>query len=76
MKEGQIVIVLDLGNYKASYAEQTPFKAELYQITDYPCYWVRSKKTGKEYEIYKNQILEGLDIEEITKLIDLSKYGW
>jgi hypothetical protein len=75
MIQGQIIIVIDLSNYKASYAEQTPFKAELYEITDYPCYWARSLVTGKEYELYDHQILEGLPISDIEKLIDLSKYG-
>jgi len=75
MKEGQIVIVIDTSNYKASYSEKTPFKAELYLITDYPCYWVKSLVTGKEYELYESQILEGLSIEEIGNLLDMSKYG-
>jgi hypothetical protein len=75
MKEGQIVIVIDTGNYKASYSEKIPFKAELYLITDYPCYWVRSLVTGKEYELYESQILEGLSIEEIGNLLDMSQYG-
>ena len=75
MKEGQIVIVIDTSNYEASYAEQIPFKAELYSITDYPCYWVRSLVTGKEYELYESQILEGLSIDDISNLLDMSKYG-
>lgn len=75
MKEGQIVIVIDTGNYKASYAEQAPFKAELYLITDHPCYWVRSLVTGKQYELYGSQILEGLPIEDISNLLDMTKYG-
>ncbi len=75
MKEGNLVIVIDTSNYKSSYSERTPFKGELYKITDYPCYWVRSEASGKEYELYKNQILEGLDISEIKNLIDMSKYG-
>lgn len=75
MKEGQIVIVIDTSNYKASHSEKTPFKAELYLITDYPCYWVRSLVTGKEYELYESQILEGLSIDEISNLLDMSKYG-
>lgn len=52
------VTVLDLGNYKTSFAETTPFKAILYDITGYPCFWVRSIVTGKEYELYGNQIEE------------------
>jgi hypothetical protein len=74
MKEGQIVIIIDTSNYKASYAENTPFKAELIK-KDYPCYWVRSLVTEKEYELYENQILEGLSIEKIGNLLDMSKYG-
>lgn len=75
LKKGQIVIVIDTANYKASYSEKTPFTAELYLITDYPCYWVRSSVTGKEYELYESQILEGLSIEKIGNLLDMSKYG-
>lgn len=75
MKEGQIVIVIDTSNYNSSYSEKVPFKAELFSITSYPCYWVRSLVTGKEYELYENQILEGLPIDEISNLLDMSKYG-
>jgi len=75
MKEGQIVIVVDLSNYVTEHSEQLPFKAVLTEITDYPCYLVRSNATGKTYELYYSQLLEGLDIEEIAKMIDLSKYG-
>ena len=75
MKEGQVVIVIDTSNYNSSYSEKTPFKAELFSITPYPCYWVRSLVTGKEYELYENQILEGLSIDEISNLLDMSKYG-
>jgi hypothetical protein len=75
MKEGQTVIVIDTSNYKVGYSENIPFKAELYSTTDYPCYWVRSLVTGKEYELYESQILEGLSIEEIGNLLDMSKYG-
>jgi len=56
MKEGEIITVINTDNYKSSYSEKTPFKAELYLITDYPCYWVRSLQTGKEYELYDYQI--------------------
>lgn len=75
MKKGQTVIVIDTSNYEASYAEQTPFKGILYKIDKYPCYWVRSLTTGKEYELYENQILEGLSDGQIKNLIDMSKYG-
>lgn len=52
------VTVIDNSNYTASYAEDTPFKGFLYEISDYPCYWVRSNVTGKEYELYSFQIKE------------------
>lgn len=73
MKEGQIVIIMDTSNYNNG--EKRPFKAELYEITDYPCYWVRSLSTGREYELYDHQILEFLEIEEIEKILDLNQYG-
>ena len=57
MKKGQIVAVIDVGNYRPSYAEEVPFMAELYEITDYPCYWVRSLATKKEYELYEDQFI-------------------
>lgn len=75
MKKGQIVVVVDTSNYKASYSEKVPFKAELYSITDYPCYWVKSLATGKEYELYESQILEGLSIDKIEIMLDISQYG-
>ena len=52
------VTVIDNSNYTASYAEKVPFKGVLYEITEYPCYWVRSIETGKEYELYSFQIKE------------------
>lgn len=58
IKINDIVTVLNTDNYKANYSEETPFKATLYEITDYPCYWVRSLITNKKYELYDNQILE------------------
>lgn len=73
--EERTVIVIDNGNYNSKYAEQTPFKAELYLVTDYPCYWVRSLETGKNYELYANQILEFLDIEEIRFYLKGGEYG-
>jgi hypothetical protein len=50
------VIVHDLSNYRAACGEKTPFTAELFEITDYPCYMVKSLATGKEYELYEAQI--------------------
>ena len=52
------VTVIDTSNYKGEYAEDCPFKAILFEITEYPCYWVRSIETGKEYELYIFQIKE------------------
>ena len=52
------VTINNVGNYKVEYAEEVPFKAILVEVTDYPCYWVRSLKTGKEYEVYSAQIDE------------------
>jgi hypothetical protein len=52
------VTVIDTSNYIKTYAEKTPFLAVLFKITDYPCFWVRSKATEKEYELYDYQIEE------------------
>lgn len=68
------VIVLDTSNYKDSYSEKVPFKAV---VTD-KCereVWVKSLVTGKEYELYYNQILEGMDIEEIRFMLGGGEYG-
>jgi hypothetical protein len=73
--EGGLVIVVDTGNYKASYSEEVPFTANLYKTTDYPTCWVRSVVTGKEYELYSNQILELMEEKNIKKLINLKEYG-
>ena len=74
MLEDNIVIVVDNGNYKAEYAEKVPFKAKVETKYENEII-VRSLNTGKEYELYYSQILEALDIEEIVRIIDLSKYG-
>lgn len=74
MMEDNIVIVLDLGNYRSEFQEKVPFKAKVYEKYDSEV-WVRSLKTGREYEIYYNQVLEALEIEEIKMLINLSEYG-
>lgn len=72
--EDNVVIVVDLSNYKSSFAEDVPFKAIVGD--KYPNeIWVKSLVTGKEYELYYNQILESLSAEELNKIIDLSKYG-
>ena len=74
MMEDNIVIVVDTGNYKASYSENVPFKAKVKEKLDNEI-WVISLATGKEYELYYNQILEGLTIDEIAIMLDLNKYG-
>lgn len=74
MVEDNIVIVVDLSNYKASYSEQVPFKAKVLYKTDHITLWVKSLSTKKEYEIYTNQILEGLDDDKLKELINLDKY--
>lgn len=56
-----LVTVTDTSNYRNEYSkdEDTPeFKAVLFEISNYPCFWVRSVKTGKEYELYRMQIKE------------------
>lgn len=71
MLEDNIVIVLDNSNY--IFSEKVPFKAKvLYKYSNE--IWVTSLVTGNEYELYYHQVLESLNIEEITKLLDLSKY--
>ncbi len=55
---GHVVSVTDLGNYKVECQEPVPFKAELKEISDYPCYYVESLSTGKVYELYYYQIEE------------------
>jgi len=64
------VIVIDLSTYKVEHQEPVPFKAIVLNKYDNELE-VRSLATNKEYEIYYSQILEGLDIEEILKLINL-----
>ena len=74
MLEDNIVIVVSNDNYKSSYAEKVPFKAKVKEKLDNEI-WVTSLVTGKEYELYYSQILEALNIEEIIKMLDMSKYG-
>lgn len=54
--KGDVVLVHNTDNYKASYAEPDEFEAVVNEITDYPCIWVQSLKTGKVYELYPHQI--------------------
>lgn len=63
-----IVIIIDTGNYKDSYAEPTPFRARIIDKYD-NCVVVKSMETNKEYELYYYQVLEFLDLEEIKELI-------
>ena len=69
--EDNLVIVLDLGNYKESCRESVPFKAKVVDKYEYQLV-VKSLKTNKEYEIYYNQILEFYEDEYIVNII---KYG-
>lgn len=73
MKDNTI-IVLDLGNYQKNFQEKVPFKAIILDKTDHELD-IESLATGKRYEIYPYQTIEGLDIEEIEKLINLENYG-
>lgn len=74
MIEDNIVIVIDNANYKASFAEKTPFKAKVIDKYDINIV-VKSLQTGKEYDLCLHQILEGLEIEQIKNLLDMSKYS-
>ena len=67
MKE-LIVIVIDVGNYKAIYREPTPFKAIIKDVYENQAVVV-SLATNNEYELYEYQILEFLDIDEIKELL-------
>lgn len=73
MIEDNIVIVLDLSNYKESFKEDVPFKAKVIDKYDINTV-VKSQTTGKEYELYDHQIIEGLEIEDIKNLINIDKY--
>lgn len=74
MIEENIVIVIDTANYKADYTEPTPFKAKITDIYKNGT-WVKSLTTGKQYELYDEQILEGLEIDKISALLNMSEYG-
>lgn len=69
------VIVLDLGQYKEEYKETVPFIGICKECYQDGTIIVESKTTRQEYELYINQIIEGLDIEEIKNLINLKNYG-
>jgi hypothetical protein len=57
-KEGDEVEVINVDNYKDSYAEDVPFKATITEIVDGWLFWVTSLETGKVYELYDYQIKE------------------
>jgi hypothetical protein len=69
-----VVIVLDTSNYKKSYSEEIPFKAIVLDKYENEIL-VKSIVTGKEYELYYSQILEGLDIDEIKFILCGGEYG-
>ncbi len=69
-----IVIVVDLGQYKSSYQESVPFKAIVVQVHKDECV-LYSLATDKEYTVYHSQILETMDIEEIKTLLDVRSFG-
>ena len=72
--KGSTVIVIDTGNYKSSYSEAVPFKARVVDLYDHEVL-VESLDTNKEYELYHDQVLELLDIEEIKVMLNLKNYG-
>jgi len=72
MKENTVIVV-DTSNYQEVFAEAVPFKATIIEQEEDRVV-VQSIVTKKEYELYPYQVLEALDIEEIVKLLDLSKY--
>lgn len=64
------VIVIDASNYINS--EEVPFKAVVVEKYDFEIL-VKSTSTGRGYDLYYNQILEALEIEDIKKILDLEK---
>jgi len=70
----RVVIVLDNGNYKSSYAEKCPFKAIVKDVYEREIV-VTSITTGKEYELYYSQILETMEIDEIKYMLSGGEYG-
>lgn len=74
MEKDNVVIVVDNSNYSSTYAESVPFKAQIIDKYEHLIH-VISLDTNKEYELYYNQILEFLDIEEIARMINLNEYG-
>lgn len=68
-----IVIVVDLSNYKPELREDVPFKAVVIDKYEREVV-VASKSTGILYELYYDQILESMEIEDIKRILDLTKY--
>lgn len=69
-----IVIVVDNSNYKSSYAEKCPFKAKVLWKFENEIE-VKSLSTGKEYELYYDQILEALEPEQIKQMLNVNEWG-
>lgn len=70
----RVVIVLDNGNCKSSYAEKCPFKAIVKDVYEREIA-VTSITTGQEYELYYSQILETMEIDEIKYMLSGGEYG-
>lgn len=68
------VIVVDASNYKDEYREKVPFKAVVVHKYESEIV-VMSVVTSKMYELYYEQILESMEIEQIINMIDLTQYG-
>ena len=74
--EDNIVIVVDTSNYTSRYSDEVPFKAKVDSKYEFGrTINVTSEVTGKTYELYEHQLLEGLEIHQIKRMLDLSKYG-
>lgn len=58
------VTVIDNSNYIGGHAEEAPFKGTLILISENRNCWVKSNKTGKEYELYPHQIKELQNMED------------
>lgn len=74
IKIGDVVIVLELGNYKREAQEPVPFKGEVIEKYEHEMI-IKSLATGKEWELYDSQILETFDDAEIGSMFDPRKYG-
>lgn len=70
----ETVVVINTSNYKSSYSDKVPFKAQVLDRYD-DTIWVVSEETNKEYELYYDQILEFYSDDQLSRFIDVSKYG-